>query len=109
MSEGPFANTDREIWRQTPDDYYSPSIHVTAAGSIGMNVGGKVIVLPAQSWHTIADGAMDLTEKFKNLKQTVVEFRSAMFDIIRRIGPAASPEWIRENLERVIRKLPEQP
>jgi len=44
-------NTDREIWRAIPGDYYSPSIHVTEHDGIGINYGGHVIVAPIKSWH----------------------------------------------------------
>jgi len=44
-------NTDKEIWREIPGDYYSPSIHVTWNGGIGINVGGHVIVAPIEEWH----------------------------------------------------------
>jgi len=44
-------NTDREIWRKVSDDYYSPSIHVTFDGRIGINVGGRVIVATIEKWH----------------------------------------------------------
>jgi hypothetical protein len=44
-------NTDRELWRERPDDYYADSIHVTAQGGIGINVGGHVIVMSIQDWH----------------------------------------------------------
>lgn len=53
-------NTDRELWREQseadgdPDNYYAPSIHVTASGGIGINVGGSVIVLPLREWHKLA-------------------------------------------------------
>jgi hypothetical protein len=47
-------NTDRELWREIPDDYYAPSVHVTIGGGIGMNVGGFVIVLPIREWHALA-------------------------------------------------------
>lgn len=56
MSE-PIAakNTDREIWREKPDDYYSSSIHVTEHGEgIGINVGGYVFVKPVREWHRLA-------------------------------------------------------
>jgi hypothetical protein len=43
-------NTDRELWRETPDDYYAPSIHVTEGGGIGINVGGYVFVMPLRKW-----------------------------------------------------------
>ena len=44
-------NTDREIWRATPGDYYADSIHVTKSGGIGINCGGHVIVAPVRKWH----------------------------------------------------------
>ncbi len=44
-------NTDKEIWRKVKDDYFSPSIHVTRSGSIGIDVGGFVIVAPVEEWH----------------------------------------------------------
>jgi len=44
-------NTDKEIWRQTHEDYYSPSIHVTEQGAIGIKCGGHVIVATVQAWH----------------------------------------------------------
>ena len=47
----PVINTDRELWREVPGDYYADSIHVTEGGGIGMNVGGYVIVLPIREWH----------------------------------------------------------
>ena len=41
-----YENTDVELWREqpegTPDSYYSPSIHRTDSGGIGINVGGLV-------------------------------------------------------------------
>lgn len=46
------ANTDRELWRE--GDYYTPSIHVTAQGGIGINVGGRVFVKPLREWHNLA-------------------------------------------------------
>jgi hypothetical protein len=49
------SNTDKEIWRKKPGDYYAPSIHVTEGGGIGMNVGGHVIVAPIERWHEAAE------------------------------------------------------
>lgn len=48
------ANTDRELWRRVEGDYYSPSIHVTERGAIGINVGGRVIVQSVEDWHESA-------------------------------------------------------
>ena len=58
-----YANTDRELYRE-PDktgngDYYSDSIHVTDRGSIGINVGGDVIVMPLRLWHEAATAYRD--------------------------------------------------
>lgn len=46
-------NTDKEIWRKKAGDYYSPSIHVTQGGGIGINCGGHVIVMPVEKWHAL--------------------------------------------------------
>ena len=47
-------NTDKNIWRKVEGDYYSPSIHVTENGNIGINVGGHVIVKPIEDWFSLA-------------------------------------------------------
>ena len=47
----PSKNTDKEIWRKYKDDFYSPSIHVTERGEIGINVGGYVTVASVEDWH----------------------------------------------------------
>lgn len=60
--EEPFAplfqiaaqNTDRELWRKTPGDFCSDSLHVTQDGHIGINVGGLVIVRTIEDWHKLA-------------------------------------------------------
>ena len=44
-------NTDKEIWRKLPGDFYSDSIHVTGNNGIGINCGGHVIVAPIRKWH----------------------------------------------------------
>jgi len=43
-------NTDKNLWRKVEGDYYSPSIHVTEDGNIGINVGGHVIIMPIEKW-----------------------------------------------------------
>jgi len=53
------VNTDRELWRERPGDYYSDSLFVTESGMIGMNVGGRVIVMPLQQWHRLAVALLD--------------------------------------------------
>lgn len=54
MSEQAYVNTDKEIWRKVKDDYYSPSIHTTKSGCIGISVGGRCIVLSVEEWHKLA-------------------------------------------------------
>lgn len=44
-------NTDVEIWRREPENYYSPSIHVTVNGDIGIDVGGLIFVMSVEKWH----------------------------------------------------------
>lgn len=62
----PAQNTDRELWRERPDDYYADSIHVTTSGGIGFNCGGHVIVKPLRAWHGLAG---DLTAALKRAEE----------------------------------------
>ena len=54
IESGEAENTDKEIWRETPGDVYSDSIHVTNDGKIGINCGGHVVVMPLRMWHRLA-------------------------------------------------------
>jgi hypothetical protein len=45
------TNTDRELWRERDAD----SIHVTARGTIGINVGGEVIEMSLKDWHAAGE------------------------------------------------------
>lgn len=62
-------NTDKEIWRRTPGDYYSPSIHVTQTDGVGINVGGYVIVLPIEFWHQAGDKLFTVNPNLPNWKR----------------------------------------
>jgi hypothetical protein len=44
-------NTDKEIWREQPVDYYSDSIHITERNGVGINCNGHVIVAPIRKWY----------------------------------------------------------
>lgn len=46
-------NTDKEIWREKEDDFYSPSIHVTNTGGIKIAVSGKAILMSVRDWHCL--------------------------------------------------------
>lgn len=54
LAEGACTNTDSELWRESFGDFYANSVHVTKTGSIGINVGGIVIVMPLEKWHAAA-------------------------------------------------------
>lgn len=72
-------NTDREVWRETPGDFYSNSVHLTATGGLGINVGGTVYVKPPAEWHRLASGARSTAAQpagWKLLKDTTYEERS---------------------------------
>lgn len=47
-------NTDKELYRDPPGDYYSNSIHITERGGIGIDVGGRVFVKTLAAWHVLA-------------------------------------------------------
>lgn len=48
-------NTDALLWRDDPDDFYSPSIYVTQDDGIAINVGGHVHVRSVKQWHAMAE------------------------------------------------------
>jgi hypothetical protein len=60
--DGSAQNTDKELWREIEDDFYSPSIHVTADGKIGINVGGMVYVKTLRNWHELANDGVEWTK-----------------------------------------------
>lgn len=61
-------NTDREIWREKPGDYYSDSIHVTEYGGIGMSYKGRVLVAPLKMWFDAADKYLCVNPNLKRWK-----------------------------------------
>ncbi len=67
MSNGPVQNTDRELYRERPDDYYADSLHVTADGAIGINVGGHVIVKSLKDWFRLASPALTYNTPTRSL------------------------------------------
>ncbi len=67
-------NTDKEIWRRISDDYYSPSIHVTEFGDIGINVGGYVLVAPIENWHDAGDKILTIDPKLPNWKRKLAHW-----------------------------------
>jgi hypothetical protein len=69
-------NTDKELWRATPGDAYAPSIHVTASGSIGINVAGSVVVMPIEKWHALAWKLRDPSERLPKTEDQGVLLRT---------------------------------
>jgi len=55
MSDVPMQNTDIELFREENNDYYSPSLHKTEDGKIGIDVGGTVYVKTLREWHKLAE------------------------------------------------------
>jgi hypothetical protein len=66
-----YENTDKEIWRAVPNDYYSPSIFVTKENNIGINVGGRVYVKTVEQWHKNTHPVKELTDE--EIKQAKLE------------------------------------
>lgn len=68
MGEQPALNTDRELFREDTGDragsYYENSLHVTAQGTIGMNVGGTVYTLPIARWHALAAASLGVVDDY---------------------------------------------
>lgn len=85
MDNQVYENTDVELWRKPSKSdgmsYYSPSIHVTKQGLIGINVGGDVYQLSIERWHELAKQA-----------DTLAQTRDALADIILRINQSHFPE-----------------
>lgn len=70
------VNTDKELWREKEGDFYSPSIHVTKGGGIGINVGGSVYVRPVREWHSLLAHA----ELLERAVEVIKYFREADCD-----------------------------
>ena len=62
----PEQNTDKELYREIEGDYYSPSLHVTTDGLIGINVGGSIHVMRLRDWHERAESFIVKTETAHN-------------------------------------------
>ena len=69
-----YQNTDVEVWRETKDDYYSPSIHVTEFKGIGIDVGGHVIVAPIKDWHDAGNKILTVNPNLKNWKRKLAYY-----------------------------------
>jgi hypothetical protein len=52
------VNTDTELWRGNDEgggDAYADRVFVTAGGGIGINCGGRVVVMTPKQWLALAE------------------------------------------------------
>ena len=54
VSREAVQNTDKEIWRRVPDDYYADRAFVTVSGAIGICSGGLCVMRPVDEWIKLA-------------------------------------------------------
>jgi hypothetical protein len=93
VSDEPKAckNTDRELWRAS-DSYYAPSIHVTEGSGIGMNVGGRVIVMPIEDWHSLGVAALKARGESKKPPRPTIEELEAILDSEENVPLTINPD-----------------
>jgi hypothetical protein len=96
-------NTDREIYREREDDYYADSIHVTAAGGIGLNVGGEVVVKPLRDWFALAEPPKSVTNLHLDLED--LQRKHEKWLIGTDDDAEMAQEWVMENLPALIAEL----
>jgi hypothetical protein len=124
MSEFAYVNNDKEIWRKVDGDYYSPSIHVTANGQIGINVGGYVFVKDVSEWHGLAirkdeeercfesEESQQITDLLANLARRVSSLEQQLSDtqanVEKLAEELANVEHLTESNEQDIAMLDER-
>ena len=87
------TNTDTEIWRERPGDYYSDALFVTIDGALGIDVGGTVFVKPLRKWQ-------ELEAENAKLRAEVNEWREcARYDPMMS-GEARFKGWDRSQMDR---------
>lgn len=100
------ANTDREIWRQTPGDFHSPSIHVTETGGIGIQHQGTVQVKTIGQWARLADDVERLSspkkQTFSDDRVEIIgesipdvehDHRRAILKVVKSLNAASDFSW----------------
>lgn len=112
MVEETAMNTDRELWRETEGDYYASSIHVTAGGSICINVGGRMICQTLAKWHAFAASVayrenhlapLDLDARAREMLAAEIPASHG------QIGSAYKAVWIEPALRAIKAALAERP
>ena len=92
-----YENTDKEIWRAVPNDYYSPSIFVTKENNIGINVGGSVYVKTVEQWHKNTHPVKELTDEEWN---KAFDFYCETDEGVLKFDFELRDEWKKEQLIR---------
>lgn len=106
-------NTDKELWRRKPNDFYSPSIHVTIKGKIGINVGGLVYVQSVEGWHnSIAtidardERNVGLQRKIIALQKECIQFKKDGIEVFPEAEKTITTLQSRlERMEGALRKI----
>jgi len=76
-------NTDKELWREVKGDYFSPSIHIAWGNGVGMNVGGRVIVMPIRKWHKLAEQVLEAGDE---LPDKIVDYDHNGVTFVESVG-----------------------
>jgi hypothetical protein len=66
-------NTDIELWRERPGDYYSDSVFLTKGGGIGINCAGNVIVRTPRNWQALVRENARMREVIDNIRRIMDE------------------------------------
>ena len=72
-TDGAAQNTDIELWRETPGDYYADSVFVTKGGGIGIKVAGKVYVRTPRRWQELVEENYRMREFLDNVRRVMDE------------------------------------
>ena len=72
-TDGAAQNTDIELWRERPGDYYADSVFVTKSGGIGISCGGKVYVRTPRKWQAIVEENYRMREFLDNVRRVMDE------------------------------------
>lgn len=102
MTERSALNTDKELWRERPGDYYADSLHVTENGAIGMNCGGTVYVMPIREWHGLKARVAELEAALRSM---TTSNSNAVALLTARNAQLAEAMKERERLRAVVEKL----
>ena len=62
-------NTDTHLFSEIEDDYYSPSCRMTKERTLGINVGGKVIIRSLREWFKALDEPILSDSEFNEVQK----------------------------------------